>query len=89
MLSKFASMFLANIFYHSEIIFKLKKRDARLFDSRIVLIEVYDIYFKINSSLTDYKLRRRANKLAVHFKSLKYLSLLVCQRQNVVLSSLG
>ena len=89
MLSKFASMFLANIFYHSEIIFKVRKQDTRLFHSRIVLDEVYDIYFKINSSLTDTKLRRSANKLVVHIKSLKYLSLLVCQRQNVVLTTLG
>ena len=80
MLSKFASMFLANIFYHSEIILKVKKRDTRLFHSRIVLDEVniLNIYFKINSSLTDTKLRHSANKLAVHFKFLKYLSLLAC-----------
>ena len=76
MLSKFASMFLANIFYHSE--FKVKKRDTRLFHSRIVLDEVYDVYFKINGSLTDTKLRHSANKLVAHFKFLKYLSLLVC-----------
>ena len=63
MLSKLASMFLANMFYHSEITFKVKKRDTRLFHSRIVLDEVYDIYFKINSSLTDTKLRHSANKL--------------------------
>ena len=82
-------MFLANIFYHSEIIFKVKKRDIRLFHPRIVLDEVYDIYFKINSSLTDTKLRHSANKIAVHFKFLKYLSLLVCQCQNVVLTMLA
>ena len=89
MLSKFASMFLANIFYHSEIIFKIKRRDTRLFHSWTVLDEVYNIYFKINSSLTDTKVCHSANKLAVHFKFLKYLSLLVCQRQNVVLTTLG
>ena len=71
MLSKLASMLLANMFYHSEITFKVKKRDTRLVHSRIVLDEVYDIYFKINSSLTDTKLRHSANKLAVHFKFLK------------------
>ena len=89
MLSKFASIFLANIFYHSEIIFKVKKREIRLFHSRIVHDEVYHNYFKINSSLTDTKLLHSANKLVVHFKFLKYLSLLVCQRQNAVLTTLG
>ena len=89
MVSKFASLFFTNIFYHSEIIFKVKKRNTRLFHSRIVLDEVYDIYFKINSSLTDTKLRRSANKPVVHFKSLRYLSLLVCQRQNLFLTTLG
>ena len=42
MLSKFASMILANIFYHSEITFKEKERDTRLFHSGIVLNKVYD-----------------------------------------------
>ena len=84
MLSKFASMFLANIFYQLEIIFEIKKQDTRFFHSRIVLDKVYNIYFKINSSLTNTKLCHSAKKLVIHFKLLKYLSLLVCQHQIVV-----
>ena len=53
MLLKFASMFLGNIFYNSKGIFKVKKRDTRLSHFQILLNEVYDIYFKINSSATD------------------------------------
>ena len=88
MLSKFASMFLANIFYNSKIIFKVKKRDTRLFHSRVILDKFYDVYFKINRSLTNTKLCHSTKKLVIHFKILKYLSLLVCQHQNVVLTTL-
>ena len=88
MLSKFASMFLVNIFYNSKIIFKVKKRDTRLLHSRIYLYKIYYIYFKINGSLTIFKFCRSVNKLVILFKFLKYLSLLVRQRQNVVLATL-
>ena len=88
MLSKFASMFLVNIFYNSKITFKVKKRDTRVLHSRICLYELYDVYFKIYSSFTDAKLHHSAKKLIVHSKFLKYPSLLVHQRQNVVLTTL-
>ena len=89
MLLKFASMFLANIFYNSKAIFKLKKRDARLSHFQILLSEVYDIYLKINSSATENKLRHSTHELIIHLKFLKYLSLLLCQRQNDVSAMLG
>ena len=57
MLMKLASMFLTNIFYYSKAIFKIKKRDARLFHSWLCLYELYDVYLKINCGLTDTKLR--------------------------------
>ena len=63
MLLKFASMFLANIFYCTKIILKIKKRDTRLSHFRILLKKVYNIYFKINSSITDTKLHHSANKM--------------------------
>ena len=80
MLSKFASMFLANIFYNSKIIFKVQKRNTRLFHSWTLLDEVYDVCFKINGSLTIFKF--------CHGAKIKYPSLLVRQRQNVVLNTL-
>ena len=88
MLSKFDSMFLANIFNNSKIIFKVKKRDTRLSHPWILHDEAYDVYFKINDSLTLFKFCRSANKLVIHFKLLKYRSLLVRQRQNVILTTL-
>ena len=87
MLSKFASMFLANNFYNSKIIFKVKKRDTRLSHPWILLDEVYGVYFKINGSLTLFKFCHSTNKLAIHFKLLNYPSLLVRQRQNNVLTT--
>ena len=81
-------MFLANIFYNSKIIFKVKKRDTRLSHPWILLDEVYDVYFKINGSLTLFKFCHSANKLIIYFKLLKYPSLLVRQRQDVVLTTL-
>ena len=89
MLLKLASMFLANILYYSKVMFKIKKRDTRLLHFWICLYELYDIYFKTNSSLANTKLRHSANKLVVHFKFLKHFSLLVCPHQNVVLITLG
>ena len=89
MLLKLASMFLANIFYYPKVIFKIKKRDIRLLHFWICLYELYDVYFKTDISLANTKLRNSANKLAVHFKLLKHFSLLVCPRQNVVLTTLG
>ena len=74
-------MFLANIFYYSKLIFQLKKRDTRLFHFLIFVYETYYIYFKINSSLNFFKFCHSANKLIIHFKFLKYLSLLVRKRQ--------
>ena len=78
MLFKFASMFLANIFYCPKIILKIKKQDTRLYHFRILPNEIYDNYFKVNSSLTGTKLRHSASKLVINFKILKYLSLPVC-----------
>ena len=85
MLPKFASMFLANIFCNSKINFKVKKRDTRLLHPWIGIGKIHNIY----RSLTDTKLHHSTNKLVAHLKFLKYLSLLVCQRQNVVLTTLG
>ena len=82
MLSKFA-IILANIFYN------LKKRDTRLLHFWIILYKLYDIYLQIDSRLANTKLRHSANKFVVTSKFLKYLSLLVRQRQNVVLTTLG
>ena len=65
MLSKFASMFLANIFYNSKIIFKVKKRDTILSHPWILLDEVYDVYFKIYGSLTLFKFCHSINKLVI------------------------
>ena len=77
MLLKFASMFLANIFYYSKIVFKVKKRDTRLSHFRIPINKIYDIYFKIHCSLTDLELCHNINKLIILFKFLKYQSLLI------------
>ena len=65
MLLKFASMFLANIFYYSKIVFQVKKRDARPSHFRILINKIYDIYFKIHGSLTDLELRHSVNKLII------------------------
>ena len=62
MLLKFASMFLANIFYYSKIIVKVKKRDTRLSRFRIPINKIYDIYFKIHGSLTDLEFCHSVNK---------------------------
>ena len=64
-------MFLANIFYNSKIMFKVKKRDTRLLHFRICLYGLHDVYLKINSSLTDTKLRHSAKELIVYSKFLK------------------
>ena len=88
MLSKLASMFFANNFYNLKVIFKVKKRDTILFHSRVIFDKFCDVYFKINRSLTNTKLYHRAKKLVIHFKLLKYLSLLVRQNQNVVLPTI-
>ena len=85
---KLASMFLPNVYYYSKVIFKVKKRDTRLFHSRKFLYEIYYIYFKINGSLTLFKFFHSINKLVILFKFQKYLSLLVRQRQDVVLTTL-
>ena len=87
MLSNFAFMFLANIFYNSKIIFKVKKQDTRLLHPRKFLYKIYCIYFKINGSFTLFKFCHSVNKLVILFKFLKYLCLLICQRQNVVLTT--
>ena len=89
MLLKLASMFLANIFYYPKVIFKIKKRDARLLHFRVCLYELYGIYFKIDSSLANTKSRHSVNNLVVNFKFVKHFSLLVCPHQNVVLTTLG
>ena len=88
MLSKFASMFLAKLFYNSKIIFKVKKRETRLLHLRKCIYEIDDVYFKINGSLTLFKFCHNASEPFIHFKFLKYPSLLVRQRQNVVLTTL-
>ena len=72
MLLKFASMFLANIFYYLKIIFKVKKRDTRLSHFRIPINKVYGIYFKIHGSLTDIEFCHSINELIILFKFLKY-----------------
>ena len=82
-------MFLANICYYPKVIFKIKKRDTRLLHFWVCLYELYDVYFKIDSSLANTKFRHSANKLVAHFKFLKQFSLLVCPHQNVVLTTLG
>ena len=61
MLLKLASLFLTNIFYYPKVIFKIKKRDTRLYD------KFYDIYRKVDSSLANTKLRQSANKFFVTF----------------------
>ena len=62
-------MFLANIFYYSKVIFKVKKRNTRLFHSRIFLYEIYYMYCKINGSVTIFKFCHSVNKTIVHFKN--------------------
>ena len=89
MLLKLGSMFLTNIFYYPKVIFKIKERDKRLLNFWIIFYKRYHIYFKIDSSLANTKLRHSANKLALHFKFLKHFSLLVCPYQNVILTTLG
>ena len=89
MLLKLASMFLTNIFYYTKVIFKIKKRDTRLFYFWIILYKLYHIYFKVDSSLANTKLRHSANKVAVTLKFLKHFSLLVCPHQNIILTTLG
>ena len=64
MLLKLASMFLTNIFYYTKVIFKIKKRDTRLFHFWIILYKLYHIYFKVDSSLANTKLRHSANKIS-------------------------
>ena len=68
MLSKFASIFLTNIFCNLTIIFKVKKRDTRLSHPWILLDVVYDVYFKVNGSLTHFIFFHSANKLVILFK---------------------
>ena len=89
MLLKLASMFLANNFYYRKVIFKINKRDTRLFHFWICLYELYNVYFKVDSSLANTKLRHSANKLVAHFEFLKHFPLLVCPHQNVVLITVG
>ena len=67
MLLKFAGMFLANIFYYSEIVFEIKKRNARPLHFRILINKIYDIYFKIHCCLTNLELRHGVNKLIIFF----------------------
>ena len=78
MLLKLTSMFLANIFYYPTVIFNIKKQDTRLLNFYICLHELYNAYFKIDSSLANTKLCHSTNKLVVHFKFLEHFSLLVC-----------
>ena len=82
-------MFLTNIFYYPKVNFKIKKQDTRLLHFRIIFYKPYDIYLKIDSSLANTKLRHSPNKFIVTFKFLKYFSLLVCQRQNIVFTKFG
>ena len=82
-------MFLTNIFYYPKVIFKIKKRDTRPLHFGICLYELCDVYFKIDSSLANTKLRHSANKLVVHFKFLEHSSLLLCPHQDVVLTAIG
>ena len=89
MLLKLASMFLTNIFYYPKVIFKIKKRDARLLHFWIILYKLYDVYLKVHSSLADTKFRHSANKFVVTFKFLKHFSLLVCPNQNIILTTLS
>ena len=63
MLLKFATIFLANIFYYSKIIFKLKKRDTRLSHFGTPINKIYDIYFKIHGGLTDLEFCHSINNL--------------------------
>ena len=89
MLLKFASMFLTNIFYYLKVTFKIKKQDTRLLHFWIIFYKLYNTYLKVDSSLANTKLHHSANKFIVTFKFLKYFSLLVCQRQNIVFTRLG
>ena len=76
MLLKFASMFLANIFYYSEIVFEIKKRNARPLHFRILINKIYDIYFKIHCCLTNLELRHGVDKLIFFF--LNFLNTIPC-----------
>ena len=89
MLLKLASMFLTNIFYYPKVFFKIKERDTRLLHFWIILYKLYDIYLKVDSGLANTKLRNSASKFIVTFKFLKYFSLLVCQHQNIILTTFG
>ena len=89
MLLKLASMFLKNIFYYPKVISKIKKRDTRLLHFWIIFYKLCDIYLKVDSSLANTKLRHSSKKFIVTFKFLKYFSLLVCQRQNIVFTKFG
>ena len=84
MLLKLASMFFKNIFYYPKVIFKIKKRDTRLLHFWIILYKLY-----VDSSLANTKLCCSANKFVATFKFLKHFSLLVCPRQNVILTTFG
>ena len=77
MLSKFASMFLANISYHSKIVFQIKKRNEIFSHFRILINKIYDIYFKIYGSLTDLERCHGVNKLIIFLEFLEYHSLLI------------
>ena len=89
MLLKLAGMFLTNIFYYPKVIFIIKKRDTRLLNFWIIFYKLYGIYLKVDSSLANTKLRDSTNKFIVNLKFLKYFSLLVCQRQNIVFTKFG
>ena len=89
MLLKLASIFLTKIFYHTKVIFKIKKRDTRFSHFWVILYKLYDIYLETDSSLANTKLRHSANKLVVTFKFLKQFSLMVCPHQNIILTTLG
>ena len=89
MLLKLASMFLANTFYYPKVIFKIKKRDTRLLHFWKILSKLYGIYLKVDGSLANAKFRHSANKFVATFKFLKHFSLLVCQHQNIILTTFG
>ena len=89
MLLKLPCMFLTNIFYYPKVIFRIKRRDARLLRFWIILYKLYDIYLKVDSSLPKTKLCHSANKFVDIFKFLKHFSLLACPHQNIILTTLG
>ena len=54
----------------------------------MLINKIHDVDLKIYGSLTDTKFFHVAKKSVIHFKLSEYSSLLVRQRQNVILTKL-